>query len=1126
MSQYCYFPLSPEPDRIRLLRLMPHEDETADIQCQLFEYSLQDSCKKTHLYEALSYVWGDPDEKQPIFIDEHRFDVTANLRAALSRLRNHSMERMLWVDAICIDQANNKEKENQIQSMAKIYGQANRVIVWLGEEADDSDQALEDIRVAAEEESTYSLDNNQKFIALLQRSWFERIWVLQEIALARRVLILCGPAEINGLALCSGLNGLKLSDGDYPGLQALIRSVTYLIRGAIFRPKYAVSSAGGVSLGELIDMYHTRKATIRHDKVYALLGMSSDDSSAAGLSPNYALPWKNLLRQLIEFLLCKVVSVETWDERERAVIKSKGCVVGQVSLVTNDSIRYDRQQVNISFKNTPGSLEYQRKWGAQWTLQASAKSIRQGDLVCLLEGASKPTIIRTYKDHFDVIIIAVAPRQGVQAESRYVECQWPLPSIKSFPRDFLLVWNWEKPSGNLQGRARYETSIEINALVPKYSSAASNRATRLYDVALILGDLEEYEEARKRLQEATKGYEGISASEHPHQLASIENLALIHKKNKEWREAEEKFYNIANLASTYIDQSNLEIEELVTTQHLANRIRENAQITETELVQVVRSTGEEMLALLLGLRRGNVLITEEVVKAAAGNSARGKERNEVTITEEVVKAAAGNSRSGKEVITLLLDQRGNEVTITEEAVVQIARSFDEEVMALLFKRRANEVTITEEVVKAAAGNLESGKEVMTLLLDRRGNEVTITEEVVKAAAGNSRSGKEVMTLLLDRRGNEVIITEEVVKVAAGNYWRGHKVMALLLDRRGNEVTITEEVVKAAAGNSRSGKEVMTLLLDRRGNEVTITEEVVKAAAGNSRSGKEVMTLLLDRRGNEVTITEEVVKAAAGNLRSGNRVMTLLLDRRGNEVTIGNKVMAFLLDRRGNEVTITEEAVVQIARSFDEEVMALLFKRRGNEVTITEEVVKAAAGNVGSGNKVMALLLDRRVNEVTITEEVVKAAAGNSARGKEVMTLLLDRRGNEVTIIEEVVIQIARSFDEEVMALLLDQRGNEVIITEEVVKAVAGNYWSGKEVMTLLLNRRGNEVIITEEVVKVAAGNLESGKEVMTLLLDRRGNEATITEEAVVQIARSFNEEVIALTGWSYCPPFSHPAEPE
>ena len=153
---------------------------------------------------------------------------------------------------------------------------------------------------------------------------------------------MCGPAEINGYAFCSGFNKLELSYGAHPGLQGLIRLVTYVIRGAIFRPKYATSSSGGVSLGELVDMYHSREATERHDKVYALFGMSSDDPSAAGLLPNYKVPWKELLQQLVKFLLCKEVYVKTWDKKEIAVIKSKGCILGQVSSVKSDSARYDR----------------------------------------------------------------------------------------------------------------------------------------------------------------------------------------------------------------------------------------------------------------------------------------------------------------------------------------------------------------------------------------------------------------------------------------------------------------------------------------------------------------------------------------------------------------------------------------------------------------------------------------------------------------------------------------------------------------------------------------------------------------------------------------------------------------
>lgn len=178
-NKYCYSPL-PGPSSIRLLRLMPNRDKNACIQCQLFPYTMRETGERACLYEALSYVWGGSDKPHSISIGRYDLPVTANLYAALLHLRDRLIERIIWVDAICIDQDNQTERAQQVESMAKIYCKANRVIVWLGEAAADSDQALKEIRVAADEESIRSSHNegNQKAIlALLQRKWFQRIWV-------------------------------------------------------------------------------------------------------------------------------------------------------------------------------------------------------------------------------------------------------------------------------------------------------------------------------------------------------------------------------------------------------------------------------------------------------------------------------------------------------------------------------------------------------------------------------------------------------------------------------------------------------------------------------------------------------------------------------------------------------------------------------------------------------------------------------------------------------------------------------------------------------------------------------------------------------------------------------------
>jgi hypothetical protein len=210
---------------------------------------------------------------------------------------------------------------------------------------------------------------------------------------------MCGPTEIDGYAFCLGIGSLKGFYEAHADLQRLIHSVTYLIRGAIFRPSYVVSGPGRVSqgigsLGELTDMYHSHEATQRHDKVYALLGMSSDDLSKADLLLNYRVPWEQLLRRLTKYLLSKKISVETWSDKEIIVIKSKGFILGKVSSVQGDIDRDGRQGVDVILKNMSGKSGYLGEWSSHWTLQVSAKPIRIGDFICLLEGTSKPTIIR------------------------------------------------------------------------------------------------------------------------------------------------------------------------------------------------------------------------------------------------------------------------------------------------------------------------------------------------------------------------------------------------------------------------------------------------------------------------------------------------------------------------------------------------------------------------------------------------------------------------------------------------------------------------------------------------------------------------------------------------------------
>ncbi|KUJ21848.1 ankyrin [Mollisia scopiformis] len=521
MSQpetYSYSPLSPGAKNIRLLRLLPYRNESGErtkLQCELLEYSLQDLGKRTHLYEALSYTWGGQEKPCSITINEKNLNVTTNLYAALLHLRYHSLERILWIDAICINQTDPEERGQQVQLMAMIYSKAHRVLVWLGETADDIEGALEDIQRAANEESTEVSNKkiNEKAISnLLQRQWFQRIWVLQEVAAARHVVMMCGSTEIDGYAFCLGLKSLRksqeLSDTAFPRLQSL-PALTNLIERAGLRPKYTTNSSERYSLeirslAELVDMFHTRQASDPRDKVYALLGMSSDDPSKAGLQPNYEISWEVLFQQLVKFILGKDTLVEAFCRKP--AIKSKGCILGQVSSVESDH----GQSVNIALINAAWPLR-------KWSLQASAKSVRKGDIVCLLKGASKPTIIRLCGDYFAVVVIAAIALNGRGSTGQPKLSK----STLHFSRDLLLVWDWEDHLEDTQEQGKNENWTKISQVPEDLKAELGDHldeVTRIWNVALVLGDLKEYGKAEERLREAIKGYEIANGEEHLHVL--------------------------------------------------------------------------------------------------------------------------------------------------------------------------------------------------------------------------------------------------------------------------------------------------------------------------------------------------------------------------------------------------------------------------------------------------------------------------------------------------------------------------------------------------------------------------------------------------------------------------------
>ena len=207
---------------------------------------------------------------------------------------------MVWIDALCIDQTSLGERSSQVGIMSQIYSGAERVIVWLGKEDNTMEQAIKDLnRVTAMDcdhlevwsdkllwtkDATDRELNDRRIRGVLKifhRAWFDRAWIVQEIVMAKHVMVFCGPHEIQWEPMyrfCSKHHAWDWTQITFDGIVRL-RAVPDL-HESIGIPVLVRKSHKGKdqrvrqTLSELLRLTTKMKCTVPADKVYALLGIA------------------------------------------------------------------------------------------------------------------------------------------------------------------------------------------------------------------------------------------------------------------------------------------------------------------------------------------------------------------------------------------------------------------------------------------------------------------------------------------------------------------------------------------------------------------------------------------------------------------------------------------------------------------------------------------------------------------------------------------------------------------------------------------------------------------------------------------------------------------------------------
>lgn len=283
---------------VRILELLPATDFGSTVCCRLHHVRLEDA----PAYSAISYCWGKSVNRGSVHIGHSYISVTDNLEDALRHLRQSNQNTILWVDAICIDQSNIDERHRQIRLMQRIYQSSRMTLIWLGNGHGLTDgclntasQILNLERVtkisSRNHQNISTLEDTQKqykplpfddpafldFTHLKFCEWFERVWVVQEIAVASAALVCLGNESVQWPLFYSAMAIADLQAG------LLIRS-----NSRLWPMQYARERLYHQRKWRLLDLlmaYRNLQATDPRDKVYALLGLLACFSH--GLQPDY-----------------------------------------------------------------------------------------------------------------------------------------------------------------------------------------------------------------------------------------------------------------------------------------------------------------------------------------------------------------------------------------------------------------------------------------------------------------------------------------------------------------------------------------------------------------------------------------------------------------------------------------------------------------------------------------------------------------------------------------------------------------------------------------------------------------------------------------------------------------------
>jgi len=293
------------PDTIRVIHIRPAKESGASdmIECDIKQIRMDEVS-----YDALSYEWGPPlDYNWAILLDGHYFPVRRNLFDALLTFRRegrHSYDLPIWIDALSINQSDTRERNHQVELMGMIYRRAANVLIWLGMTDHLIAYAVEEINNSSHEaymgtEPVWNDTVYSAIIELCQKSYWNRVWVQQEVFLGGKIYIIPSWGGFLSYQRFDHILGLMTRDTSVYGEDVSLTVQQSAANALITRKRLPIDSSRLITWLRLA-CHRGLETSEPRDLIYAMLGISCDCQDG-GIEPDYDKPLIDVYFETIYF---------------------------------------------------------------------------------------------------------------------------------------------------------------------------------------------------------------------------------------------------------------------------------------------------------------------------------------------------------------------------------------------------------------------------------------------------------------------------------------------------------------------------------------------------------------------------------------------------------------------------------------------------------------------------------------------------------------------------------------------------------------------------------------------------------------------------------------------------------